>query len=123
MPSSPAHHGLSLPVLAAFTAFPVVATAAPAAPSAGRVVTATDRCRISLVALSYDDPGSDDAEFVELHVDGLMDAGAVTRGSGVTSQESGGDAPHDSGTTACDVPAGDAATIMDAYPAEAAATA
>jgi hypothetical protein len=43
--------------------------AALAAPVSGLVVAQSAACRVALVAVSYDDPGADDAEFLELRVD------------------------------------------------------
>jgi len=46
---------------------PSVSRALPA--TSGISVTSGSRCSVSLVELSYDDPGADDAEFIELRVD------------------------------------------------------
>src|SRR6185436_13378986 len=75
-----------LVMLAVWT--PGVARAWPS--DVGVRVAEGGRCSVSLVALSYDDPGADDAEFVELHVEGVA-------------------APTDAGTSAGD-DAGDAST-------------
>jgi hypothetical protein len=52
---------------------PGAARAAPSSsaprPASSLLVAETPFCRVGLVAVSYDDPGADDAEFLELHVD------------------------------------------------------
>src|SRR5262245_45162628 len=91
-------------VLGGGVAIPSPAAGAPGATSLGMVVTATDRCRISLVALSYDDPGADDAEFIELQVEGLRaaDLGVSSPPGDPTSD---GDAPTGPGAASSDAAA------------------
>jgi len=61
----------------------VAALAAPA-PS-GLVVAQSAACRVALVAASYDDPGADDAEFLELRVDMLATGSLGTRTGGAAA--------------------------------------
>jgi hypothetical protein len=59
-------------VAIAMAALPGAAFAAPLnAASSGLVVAQSAMCRVEFVAVSYDDPGADDGEFLELHVDML----------------------------------------------------
>jgi hypothetical protein len=60
----------TLLVAIAMATSPVAALAAPEnmAPP-GLIVAQSDLCRVALVAASYDDPGADDGEFLELHVE------------------------------------------------------
>ena len=63
---------------------PVAALAAPGRTApAGLVVAQSDLCQVALVAASYDDPGADDGEFLELHVErfAAAPAQASTRGA------------------------------------------
>ena len=51
------------------------APGASASTASGFVIAESATCRVALVAVSYDDPGADDAEFIELRVDALTDGG------------------------------------------------
>src|ERR1051326_8314462 len=106
--SSARRGGLFAVVSGAVVAISGLAAGAPGATSLGMVVTATDRCRVSLVAVSYDDPGADDAEFMELQVDGLPGADL-----GVSSPPGGqGAASSDAGACHGPMPAPDADAAM-----------
>ena len=61
---------LRVPVAIAIAVSPGAVLAAPAPPQNGVVVARRDACSVSLVATSYDDPGVDEAEFIELRVEG-----------------------------------------------------
>jgi MYXO-CTERM domain-containing protein len=81
----------------------VARAAPPSTASEGLAISASARCRVALTKVSYDDPGADDAELIELQVTslqgalpaaaGVHDAGAVaTCGSGRPSPGANGGA-------------------------------
>jgi hypothetical protein len=78
----------------------------------GLVIAETLACRVALVAISYDDPGADDAEFIELRVDGANDGGALVRTSDaggafhVDTADGGGDSGSGAGDGSLDAARG-----------------
>ena len=79
-------------------ALPDLARGAPAIPEVteGIVVATGPSCRVLLTKVSYDDPGADDTEFIELHV--LRDP--ASRDAGSCSREVDAISPVD-GSVAC----------------------
>ncbi|HEX4336236.1 MAG TPA: hypothetical protein VH062_10005 [Polyangiaceae bacterium] len=88
-------------------------------PNGGVVVAETAVCRVVLTAVSYDDPGADDAEFVELHVEGLepdSSCATMARHVAMAEHDAGCDAAAvapDSGDAGSDARAGCAPTLGD----------
>ncbi|HVW28924.1 MAG TPA: hypothetical protein VHC69_26350 [Polyangiaceae bacterium] len=99
---------------------PRAALAAPSSPPAqGVVVARGDECSVALVAASYDDPGADTAEFVELRVDGAsnLERNAATRTDGAarrSASATAAKAAEDGGSRADG--GADAATASDGSP-------
>jgi hypothetical protein len=82
------------------------ASAAVAEPS-GAPISSTARCSVSLGKVSYDDPGADDAELVELYVERRAGTGSTHAASVMTGGQGCGSAKDAS-------PGSDAGTSMDA---------
>jgi hypothetical protein len=57
--------------------FPILAVRTAAAAPDALLISETPLCRVSLTKLSYDGPGADDEEFVEIFVERTGDAGAA----------------------------------------------
>jgi hypothetical protein len=82
-----------VPLAIALASVASVALAAPSSsppPESGVVVSRGADCSVALVATSYDDPGADDAEFIELRVVLSNDAGVPSR-AGVSNSPSHAD--------------------------------
>jgi hypothetical protein len=83
---SPVPFVLSLAVASIGT----LAGAAAAAPSPGVLVIAEGaRCRVLMTKVSYDDPGADDAEFLELYVERWSSSPALGADSGISPTPDG----------------------------------